>query len=128
MRGDLCRSSGFDSLATRRWPERMRVPVHKNRTLGLLVRASGHHSQFERLAFAYGGVPKTISPEPARGRPTDLPIVGPRHGKVTSAVDRDREWVGQLAHEGAIGGEVPPCQVAQASVRSFHHLAAVEGS
>ena len=61
-----------------------------------------------------------------RGRPTFLPGVGPRHGKIASAVHRDREWVGELAHEGAVGGEVSPRQVAQAPVRPFHQLATVE--
>lgn len=64
--------------------------------------------------------------EPTRGRPTDLPVVGPRHGKIASAVHRDRERVGELAHEGAVGGEVSPRQVAQAPVRPFHQLATVE--
>jgi hypothetical protein len=66
--------------------------------------------------------------EPTLGRSMDLPVVGLRYGKIASAIHRDRERVGELAHEGAVGGEVPPCQVAQAPVRSFHYLAAVERS
>src|SRR5688500_12970881 len=54
------------------------------------------------------------------GLPTDLPVVGPRHGKIASAVYRDRERVGELAHEGAVGGEVTPRQIAQAPIRSFY--------
>jgi hypothetical protein len=50
--------------------------------------------------------------EPTLGRSMDLPVVGPRHGKVTSAVHLDGERVGQLAHEGAFGVEVSPRQVA----------------
>jgi len=48
MRGDLCRSSSFDSLVTRRSPvKRMRVPVH-----GKPEERIGSHGSLYQLPLA----------------------------------------------------------------------------